>query len=89
LALVLAMIGVLEIHTAWKWAAFGIGLVLSILFTYVLLQNLGVFLDFAIPMLMIILHTVAEEALKLWHEFRHLKHNVIHKPQREASGGQR
>jgi hypothetical protein len=40
-------------------------------------------------MLMIILHTMAEEALKLWHEFRHLKHNAIHKPQREASGGQR
>jgi CHASE2 domain-containing sensor protein len=89
LALVLAMIGVLEIHTAWKWAAFSSGLVLSILFTYVLLQNLGVFLDFAIPMLMIILHTVAEEALKVWHEFRHLKHNAIHKPQMEASGGQR
>jgi hypothetical protein len=40
-------------------------------------------------MLMIILHTVAEEALKVWHEFRHLKHNAIHKPQMEASGGQR
>ena len=89
LALVLAMIGVLEIHTAWKWAAFSSGLVLSILFTYVLLQNLGVFLDFAIPILMIILHTVAEEALKVWHEFRHLKHNAIHKPQTEAPGGQR
>ena len=74
---------------AWKWAAFSSGLVLSILFTYVLLQNLGVFLDFAIPILMIILHTVAEEALKVWHEFRHLKHNAIHKPQTEASGGQR
>lgn len=89
LALALAMIGVLEIHTAWKWAAFGIGLVLSILFTYTLLQNLGLFLDFLIPMLMIILHTVAEEALKLWHEFRHLQHSAMHTPHTKAAGGQR
>jgi len=46
LALALATIGVLEIHTAWKWAAFGIGILLSILFTYTLLQNLGLFLDY-------------------------------------------
>jgi CHASE2 domain-containing sensor protein len=89
LALALAIIGVLEIHTAWKWAAFGIGIVLSILFTYTLLQNLGLFLDFLIPMLMIILHTVAEEALKLWHEFRHLQHSAKHAPHTEAAGGQR
>jgi CHASE2 domain-containing sensor protein len=60
LALLLAMIGVLEIHTAWKWAAFVIGIVLSILFTYTLLQNLGLFLDFLIPMVMIIVHAIAE-----------------------------
>jgi CHASE2 domain-containing sensor protein len=87
LALVLAMIGVLEIHSAWKWAAFGIGVVLSILFTYTLLQNLGLFLDFFIPVLMIIAHTIAEEALKIWHEFRHLKRNALHKPELEAAGG--
>ena len=89
LALVLAIIGVLEIHTAWKWAAFGIGIVLSILFTYTLLQNLGLFLDFLIPMLMIVVHTVAEEALKLWHEFRHLQREAMHKPHPKPSGGQR
>ena len=64
LALGLAMIGVLEIHTAWKWAAFAIGIVLSILFTYSLLQNLGLFLDFLIPMIMIIVHAIAEEVIK-------------------------
>jgi CHASE2 domain-containing sensor protein len=89
LALVLAMIGVLEIHTAWKWAAFCIGIVLSILFTYTLLQNLGFFLDFFIPMLMIIAHAIAEEALKIWHEFRHLKRSAIHQPANEAAGGER
>jgi CHASE2 domain-containing sensor protein len=76
LALILAMIGVLEIHTAWKWAAFGIGLVLSILFTYTLLQNLGLFLDFLIPLLMVICHTIGEELIKFWHEFQHLKHHA-------------
>lgn len=88
LAFVLAMIGVLEIHTAWKWAAFGIGILLSILFTYTLLQNLGLFLDFLIPMLMIIVHTIVEEAMKIWHESQHSKHNTTHKPESETAGGQ-
>lgn len=87
LALVLAMIGVLEIHTAWKWAAFVIGIVLSILFTYTLLQNLGLFLDFLIPMLMIIVHAIAEETIKAWHEFQHLKRNADHKAELKAAGG--
>ncbi len=76
LALVLALIGVLEIHTAWKWAAFALGILLSILFTYTLLQNLGLFLDFLVPLLMIVFHTAGEEIIKLWHEFQHLKHHA-------------
>jgi len=88
LALVLAFIGVLEIHTAWKWAAFGIGIVLSILFTYTLLQNLGLFLDFAIPMLMILAHAIVEEGMKMMHELRHLKHNAVHKQEAVAAGGE-
>ena len=88
LALVLAMIGVLEIHTAWKWAALAIGVVFSILFTYMLLQNLGLFLDFLFPMLMIVVHSIAEEVLKVWHEFRHLKRDANHKPELEVAGGQ-
>jgi hypothetical protein len=88
LALALAMIGVLEIHTAWKWAALAIAIVFSILFTYMLLQNLGLFLDFLFPMLMIVVHSIAEEVLKVWHEFRLLKQNANHKPELEAAGGQ-
>ena len=88
LALALAMIGVLEIHTAWKWAALAIGIVFSILFTYVLLQDLGLFLDFLFPTLMIVAHAIAEEVLKVWHEFRHLKRNASHKPELEVAGGQ-
>jgi CHASE2 domain-containing sensor protein len=88
LALALAMIGVLEIHTAWKWAALAIGIVFSILFTYTLLQDLGLFLDFLIPMLMIVAHAIAEEILKVWHEFRHLKRNANHQPDLRAAGGE-
>ena len=76
LALVLALIGVLEIHTAWKWAAFALGILLSILFTYTLLQNLGLFLDFLVPLLMIVFHTAGEEIIKLFHEFQHLKRHA-------------
>lgn len=88
LALLLAMIGVLEIHSAWKWAAFAIGIVLSILFTYTLLQNLGLFLDFLIPMLMIVVHAIVEEAMKMVHELHHLQRNAKHKPAPIPAGGQ-
>jgi CHASE2 domain-containing sensor protein len=87
LALILAMIGVLEIHTAWKWAAFVIGIVLSILFTYTLLQSLGLFLDFLVPILMMIVHAIVEETMKAWHELRHLKRHATHKPELKAAGG--
>jgi CHASE2 domain-containing sensor protein len=76
LVLALALVGLLEIHTLWKWAAFAIGLVLSLLLTYTLLQNLGVFLDFLIPLLMIVFHTLGEELIKIWHEFQHLKRHA-------------
>jgi CHASE2 domain-containing sensor protein len=76
LVVALALIGLLEIHTAWKWAAFAIGLILSLLLTYTLLQNLGLFLDFLIPLLMIVFHTLGEELIKLWHEFQHLKRHA-------------
>ncbi len=76
LVVALALIGLLEIHTAWKWAAFGIGLILSLLLTYTLLQNLGLFLDFLIPLLMIVFHTLGEELIKIWHEFQHLKRHA-------------
>ena len=73
LVLALAVIGLFEIHVLWKWAALAVGLVLSLLLTYTLLQNLGLFLDFLIPLLMIVFHTLGEEVLGIWHEFRDLK----------------
>jgi CHASE2 domain-containing sensor protein len=83
LVLALSLIGLLEIHTLWKWAAFAIGLILSLLLTYTLLQNLGLFLDFLIPLLMIVFHTLGEELIKIGHEFRDLKrqHRKLHESQ--------
>ena len=73
LVLALALIGLMEIHVLWKWAALATGLTLSLLLAYTLLQNLGLFLDFLIPLLIIVFHTLGEELIKIWHEFRDLK----------------
>jgi CHASE2 domain-containing sensor protein len=76
LVFALALIGLMEIHTMWKWAAFAIGLILSLLLTYTLLQNLGLFLDFLIPLLMIVAHTLGEEAIGVWNDFQQLKRHA-------------
>jgi CHASE2 domain-containing sensor protein len=76
LVLALALVGLMEIHVLWKWAALAIGLALSLLLTYTLLQNLGLFLDFLIPLLMIVFHTLGEELINIVHEFQHLKRHA-------------
>lgn len=73
LVIVLAVVGVLNIHGFWKWGAFAIGMMLSLLLTYVLLQNLGLFLDFFIPLLMIAVHTLFEEFLEMRQELHHAR----------------
>ena len=74
LACVLALIAALEIRATWKWSSVLIGLILSLLVTYFLMQNLGLFLDFLIPLLMIVIHTITEELLGMRHELRHARH---------------
>jgi CHASE2 domain-containing sensor protein len=76
LAFALATIVALDIHALWKWSAFILASVFSILLTYVLLQNLGLFLDFMIPLLMIVVHTIADEVLEMRHQVQHLKHQL-------------
>jgi CHASE2 domain-containing sensor protein len=71
LVILLGVIGALDIHASWKWGAFFSGLLLCIMFTYVLLQNLGLFLDFFIPLMMIVVHTFVEEVLHMRHELHH------------------
>lgn len=76
LAFGLATIVALDIHPLWKWSSFIAASVFSVLMTYVLLQNLGLFLDFLIPMLMILVHTIADEILEMRQQVRHLKHQL-------------
>jgi CHASE2 domain-containing sensor protein len=73
LAIILAIIGVLQVHVAWKWGAFLLSLALSIALGYVLLENLGVFFDFLVPILILTGHTLVEQLLEMRHELRHHK----------------
>ena len=73
LAFILALIAALNVPAAWKWGSVGICFVFSVLLTYVLMQNLGLFLDFFVPFLMIVVHTVTEEILEMRRELKHAK----------------
>jgi hypothetical protein len=79
LALAMAILGALEVHAGWKWGGFVLSCMASVLLTYVLLQNLGLFLDFFIPILLIVVHTMAEELLEMRHELHHVKHQLREK----------
>jgi CHASE2 domain-containing sensor protein len=80
LAVALALIGALEIHAGWKWGAFAASCAISFVLTYVLLENLGVFLDFLVPMFILIGHTLVEEFLATRHELHRLKHHAAEGP---------
>jgi hypothetical protein len=73
LAFVLAFVGALEVHAGWKWAGFTLSFLAAVVVAYVLLQNLGIFLDFFIPILIILLHTMTEAVLEMRHELQHAK----------------
>ena len=79
LAFVLAVIGALEIRALWKWAALATSFVISFALSYVLLENLGIFLDFLVPMIIITGHTLVDEFLTMRDEIRGLKkHAEVH-----------
>lgn len=73
LAFVLALVGALEVPAAWKWGSVVSAFAFSLLLTYVLMQNVGFFLDFFIPFLMIVIHTVTDELLEARQELKHAK----------------
>lgn len=76
LAFLLALIAASEIPAGWKaWSVF-FAFLLSTILTYVLMQNLGLFLDFLVPFLMVVGHTLTEELLEMRQELRHLKHKL-------------
>ena len=73
MALLLALVAAIEVPAGWKWGSVTVFLIFSLLLTYVLMQNLGLFLDFLIPVLMIVIHTFTEEILEMRRELRHAR----------------
>jgi CHASE2 domain-containing sensor protein len=73
LAIVLAVIGSLEIHALWKWGALAISIVISFALSYILLENLGIFLDFLVPLVILIGHTLVHEFLTMREEIKLLE----------------
>jgi CHASE2 domain-containing sensor protein len=73
LAIVLAVIGSLEIHALWKWGVLAISIVISFALSYILLENLGIFLDFLVPLVILIGHTLVHEFLTMREEIKLLE----------------
>jgi hypothetical protein len=44
-----------------------------VILTYILLENLGIFLDFMVPVLILIGHTLIEEVMDMRTKLHHLK----------------
>ncbi len=76
LAVALFWVGLQEIHSGWKYLAFSTSLLISFALTYILLQNLGIFMDFLVPLCILVLHTVVEEIIN-WRRELH-KFRLIH-----------
>ena len=76
LALLLALIAASELSGGWKGISVAMAFTVSAVLTYVLMQNLGIFLDFLIPFLMVVGHTITEEILEMRHELQHAKHKL-------------
>ncbi len=76
LAFILALVAASEISAGWKGWAVALSFAFSAVLTYVLMQNLGLFLDFLVPFLMVVGHTLTEEVLELRHELRHARHTL-------------
>ena len=73
LAVVLAWIGAKEIHPGFKWLAFTASLLISFVLTYILLENLGIFMDFLVPLCLLVVHTIVEEIIAGRRELHKLK----------------
>ncbi len=76
LALLLALISATGIPAGWKVSSVALAFLLSVLLTYILMQNLGLFLDFLVPFLMVVGHTFTEELLEMRHELQHARRKL-------------
>lgn len=66
LVLSLSVLGMFEIHWAWKWSAVLLSCVAVIIFGYLLLRTFGLMLDFFFPLLFLGLHS-GYEHVREWH----------------------
>ena len=78
-AILLWIITEAEIHSAWKWIAQPIGLLLNFSFVYFLLQNLGIFMDCLLPLVAQLGATFFE-----WVYTLHRDHRLYRKLHKEA-----
>lgn len=76
LAFVLALIAASEISAGWKGWSVALSFGFSVILTYVLMQNLGLFLDFLVPFLMVVGHTLTEELVETRHALKHSKQKL-------------
>jgi CHASE2 domain-containing sensor protein len=67
LVLSLSILGMLEIHWAWKWGAVFVSSLGVLIFSYLLLRTFGLMLDFFFPLIFVGLHSGYEHI----HEWRH------------------
>ena len=67
LVLSLSLLGMLEIHWAWKWGAVVLSSLAVIVFCYLLLRTFGLVLDFFFPLIFLGLHSGYEHV----REWRH------------------
>jgi CHASE2 domain-containing sensor protein len=67
LVLALSLLGMLELHWAWKWGAVLLSCVGVVIFCYLLLRTFGLMLDFFFPLIFLGLHSGYEHL----HEWRH------------------
>jgi CHASE2 domain-containing sensor protein len=76
LAFVLALVAASEISAGWKGWSVALSFAFSAILTYVLMQNLGLFLDFLVPFLMVVGHTLMEELLEMRHDLHHARQKL-------------
>ncbi len=73
LILVITFLGLFEMDGRIRWAIFSTMILLTLVVIYILLVNLGIFMDFLVPLCILIGHTVFEDFLALRHEVKHLR----------------
>jgi CHASE2 domain-containing sensor protein len=86
LAGMLTLIGIQEIHPGWKWLSFFASILICFVLTYLLIENLGIFMDFLIPLCLMIVHTLVEEVIAWRRELHELRQRLEERHHAERVG---